>query len=58
MLLTGVIRLDNISEVYCRRNAKICYPFIANRVAIIQEESEPRQWRHVRSEHNPADHAS
>ena len=25
MLLTGVIRLDNISEVYCRRNAKICY---------------------------------
>ena len=32
--------------------------FIANRVAIIQEESEPRQWRHVRSEHNPADYAS
>ena len=25
-------------------------------MAIIQEESEPRQWRHVRSEHNPADY--
>ena len=32
--------------------------FVANRAAIIQKESEPRQWRHVRSEHNPADYAS
>ena len=27
-------------------------------MAIIRHESEPRQWRHVRSEHNPADYAS
>ena len=33
-------------------------PFVANQVAIIRHESEPRQWRHVRSEHNPADYAS
>ena len=32
--------------------------FVANQVAIIRHESEPRQWRHVRSEHNPADYAS
>ena len=32
--------------------------FVANRVAIIRQESEPSQWRHIRSEHNPADYAS
>ena len=32
--------------------------FVANRVAVIQQESEPSQWRHVRSELNPADYAS
>lgn len=32
--------------------------FVANRVAIIRQESEPSQWRHVRSELNPADYAS
>ena len=32
--------------------------FVANRVAVIRQESEPSQWRHVRSELNPADYAS
>ena len=32
--------------------------FVANRVAVIREESEPSQWRHLRSELNPADYAS
>ena len=32
--------------------------FVANRVAIIQQESEPSQWRHIRSELKPADYAS
>ena len=32
--------------------------FVANRVAVIREESEPSQWRHIRSEMNPADYAS
>lgn len=32
--------------------------FVANRVAGIREGSRPSQWRHVRSESNPADYAS
>ena len=32
--------------------------FVANRVAVIRQESDPGQWRHVRSELNPADYAS
>lgn len=32
--------------------------FVANRVAVIREGSRPSQWRHVRSESNPADYAS
>ena len=31
---------------------------VANRVATVLQESEPRQWRHARSEHNRADYAS
>ncbi|XP_036347617.1 uncharacterized protein LOC118756995 [Rhagoletis pomonella] len=32
--------------------------FVANRVAAVQEVLAPECWRHVRSEHNPADCAS
>ena len=32
--------------------------FVANRVALIREHSEPSQWHHVSSENNPADLAS
>ena len=32
--------------------------FVANRVAVIRQESEPSQWHHVRSELNPADYVS
>lgn len=32
--------------------------FVANRVAVIREGSSPSQWRHVRSEDNPADYTS
>ena len=32
--------------------------FVANRIAVIREGSKPSQWRHVRSEANPADLAS
>ena len=32
--------------------------FVANRVALIHQSSNPKQWRHVRSEDNPADYAS
>ncbi|XP_036346218.1 uncharacterized protein LOC118755493 [Rhagoletis pomonella] len=33
-------------------------PYVANRVAFIQTHSEVKHWRHIRSEHNPADCAS
>ena len=32
--------------------------FVANRIAVIREGSKPSQWRHVRSEANPADLAT
>ena len=32
--------------------------FVANRLTVIHESSEPHQWRHVRTDQNPADHAS
>ena len=32
--------------------------FVANCVAVIREGSSPSQWRHVRSEDNPAEYAS
>ena len=32
--------------------------FVANRVAVIREGSEPSQWKYIKSEINPADHAS
>ena len=32
--------------------------FVANRLAKIHRQTEPSQWRHVGSRHNPADHAS
>ncbi|CAK9816560.1 hypothetical protein ANTQUA_LOCUS9005 [Anthophora quadrimaculata] len=30
-------------------------PFVANRISKIQNSSKPSQWRHIPSEHNPAD---
>ena len=43
---------------YINNNAKRFPTFVANRVARVREGSEPSQWRHVRSEENPADYAS
>lgn len=43
---------------YIKNNTKRFPTFVANRVAKIREGSEPTQWRHVRSEQNPADYAS
>ena len=43
---------------YIANKTQRSFTFVANQVAIIRHESEPRQWHHVRSEHNPADYAS
>ncbi|XP_068704307.1 uncharacterized protein [Montipora foliosa] len=43
---------------YIRNTSKRFHTFVANRLAVIHENSKPHQWRHVRSDLNPADDAS
>ena len=43
---------------YIANESRRFVTFVANRVAVIRQESEPSQWRHVRTELNPADYAS
>ena len=43
---------------YIRNTSKRFHTFVANRLAIIHENSASHQWRHVSSELNPADDAS
>ena len=51
--------MDNTSVLgYIGSETARFHTFVANRVALIREHSEPSQWRHVRTEDNPADFAS
>jgi len=43
---------------YIRNQSKRFHTFVANRLTVIHENSEPHQWRHVSSELNLADGAS
>ena len=43
---------------YIRNESRRFQMFVTNRVAMIHEESTPKQWRHVNTESNPADVAS
>ena len=43
---------------YIRNRSKRFLTFVANRVAVIHGGSNPDQWRHVRTDDNPADDAS
>ena len=64
--LEGRLKIDSITFwtdsmivlKYIANESRRFVTFVANRVAAIRQESEPSQWRHVRSELNPADHAS
>ena len=40
---------------YIRNQSKRFHTFVTNRLSVIHENSAPHQWRHVSSEHNPAD---
>jgi len=43
---------------YINNDHKRFHTFVANRIAVIREASEPYQWRHIPSACNPADDAS
>ncbi|XP_045122645.1 uncharacterized protein LOC123511096 [Portunus trituberculatus] len=43
---------------YIRNTERRFHTFVANRIAVIHEESDPDQWRYVSSGLNPADDAS
>ncbi|XP_062421503.1 uncharacterized protein LOC134132867 [Pungitius pungitius] len=43
---------------YINNEARRFHVFVANRIQRIKSTSDPQQWRFVRSEDNPADHAS
>jgi len=43
---------------YIRNQSKRFHTFVANRLSVIHENSAPYQWRHIRSEYNPADKAT
>lgn len=43
---------------YVRNETKRFHTFVANRVAVIRDGSEPRQWKHISGDMNPADDAS
>ena len=43
---------------YIANEARRFHTFVANRVQVIRQSTEPTQWFYVRSKENPADHAS
>lgn len=43
---------------YLNNEDRRFHNFVANRVSVIREKSEPSQWRHISSKDNPADEAS
>ena len=43
---------------YVRNETKRFHTFVANRVAVIRDGSEPRQWKHISGDMNPADDGS
>ena len=43
---------------YIASSSRRFHTFVANRLGVIHRSSSPQQWRHVRSEDNPADEAS
>ncbi|XP_014675862.1 PREDICTED: uncharacterized protein LOC106815850 [Priapulus caudatus] len=50
---------DSMNALWWIRNRSRAFkPFVANRVSFIQGETNPRQWRHVPTDQNPADLAS
>lgn len=64
--LEGQMKIDSVTYwtdstivlKYIANDVRRFVTFVANRVAVLREESEPSQWWHMRFELNPADYAS
>jgi len=67
-LLRKQLKYDNVKEIfwcdsqvtlgYISNDAKKFHVFVANRIQQIRDCTEPRQWKYIRSQENPADYAS
>lgn len=58
-MVDSVFWTDSMAVLqYIRNTERRFHTFVANRVATICEHSDIRQWRHIRSNLNPADEAS
>ena len=59
LVATGTFWADSMSFIrYIANKTTRFHTFVANRVALIQENSTVDQWRYVASSKNPADMAS
>ena len=59
LLATHTFWTDSMSAIrYIANETTRCHTFVANRVALIRENSTVDQWRYVESSKNPADMAS
>ena len=62
------LQLTNVEEIfwtdskvvlgYINNEAKRFHMFVANRIQIIRENTQPSQWFYIETNRNPADHAS
>ena len=49
---------SNVVLGYIGNDAKRFHVYVANRIQMIKEATEPNQWHYVATEKNPADYAS
>ena len=67
-IVTRELRLDGVPTLYWTDSMIVVYylhnvtarysTYVANRLTVIREHSETRQWNHVKGTHNPADHGT
>lgn len=49
---------SSVTLGYISNDSKKFQVFVANRVAVVQQHSEPSQWKHIGGQENPAEAAS